>query len=108
MLNARAVEGLASLLELLDQRTGLPVPFELNDEQRETLEAICGNQRVVVLKGRQIGLSTLCCLVDVAWALSHPGHVVVIAADVELKAKGLLRKCADWLSQLSRRTETKL
>ena len=46
-------------LNILDKKTNKMVPFKLNDEQEELLDVLQTSQRVIVLKARQIGCSTL-------------------------------------------------
>ena len=46
-------------LQILDKKTNKMVPFTLNDEQEELLDVLQSSQRVIVLKARQIGCSTL-------------------------------------------------
>lgn len=99
-INPVIVGALAEQLQLLDQSTGLISRFELNDEQRVVLAALADHDRVAVLKARQQGISTICCLYDLVHAIVHPGHSVAIVADVQEKAEGLLAKCAAWAKQL--------
>ena len=46
-------------LNILDKKTNKMVPFKLNDEQEELLDVLQQNNKVIVLKARQIGCSTL-------------------------------------------------
>ena len=46
-------------LRVFDKDKGKLVPFVLNDEQEELLDALLEHQKVVVCKARQIGCSTL-------------------------------------------------
>lgn len=83
-------------LVILDQATGRLGPFEVNDEQRRVLRAILDHDLVIILKGRQVGVSTICCLYDLLFAAANPGVSVAIIADVHEKAIGLLDKCRRW------------
>ncbi len=99
-INPVIVGALAEQLTLLDQGSGLISRFSLNDEQRVVLAALADHDRIAVLKARQQGISTICCLYDLVHAIVHPGHTVAIVADVQEKAEGLLAKCASWAKQL--------
>lgn len=91
---------LAARLKVLDQRTTTLGPLALNAEQREVLRAIIDHERVLVLKGRQVGVSTVCCVVDLAFAVAHPGLSCAIVADTQQKAEGLLAKVASWAKSI--------
>jgi len=86
-------------LKILDQSTGTLSPFSLNGEQRDVLKAMCGSKRVVVLKGRQIGCSTVVAFYLTLVAIQNPGLPLCIVADDHGKAKGLLRRVRGWLKQ---------
>jgi hypothetical protein len=91
---------LTSALVILNQETASTSPWVLNDEQREVLRALCDHQRVIILKGRQVGISTVCCFFDLAFALAHAGVNVAIVADTEDKSVGLLSKIRNWCTAL--------
>lgn len=95
-LRLEALVALAQRLKVLDQRTTTLAPLVLNREQREVLHAVLQHERVLVLKGRQVGVSTVCCVVDLAFAIAHPGLACAIVADTQTKAEGLLAKVASW------------
>ena len=46
-------------LKVMDKQQGKMVPFVLNQEQEELLDVLLKEKRVIVLKARQIGCSTL-------------------------------------------------
>jgi len=46
-------------LHILDKKTNKMVPFTLNDEQEELLDELTTTNKIIVLKARQIGCSTL-------------------------------------------------
>lgn len=91
---------LAPHLKVLHQESSTLLPLALNDEQLEIIDALLGNELTLVLKGRQVGISTVCCLHDLVFALVNPGVNVAIAADTEKNAVGLLAKCSAWARQL--------
>ena len=87
---------LAAACTILVQETASVGPWVLNAEQREVLQALCEHRRVIILKGRQVGISTVCCLYDLAFAIAHPGVNVAVVADTEDKSIGLLAKIKSW------------
>lgn len=88
-----------NLCSVLHQETGQFEKLALNVEQRHVLEALYRHRRVIVLKGRQVGISTVCCLHDVFFAVANPGISVAIVADTAEKAQGLLGKCSSFAKQ---------
>jgi hypothetical protein len=86
----------AAHLVVLDQTTSARARLHLNDEQRIVLDLLASQRRVIVLKGRQVGISTVCCLFDLLFAIANPGAPIGIVADTEDKAKGLLKKIRLW------------
>ncbi len=92
--------GLAAALVIFNQESASLGPWVLNEEQRDVLQQLCDHQRVLVLKGRQVGVSTLCCLYDLAFAIANPGVGVVICADVQDNANALLKKISGWCVDL--------
>ncbi len=94
-------ERLPRLLMILNQeQQGAIATWRINDEQREVLRAIIDNERVIVLKGRQMGVSTITLLAVLAFALVNPGVPCAIVADTREKAQGLLARLAGWCDQL--------
>lgn len=100
VLDVDALTTLASRLDVLDQESAQIAPFVLHDEQIDVLRALASHERCVFLKGRQIGLSTVCCFFDTFFALVNDGVSVAIVADTQDKAKGLLKKCKAWLASI--------
>ena len=96
---------LATKLQVLDQRTGSLVPFRLNEEQREVLKAMLTHQRVIVVKGRQIGCSTVIAYFVTLAAIMNPGLPIAIVADEQNKSEGLLLRVKNWLRQLGAKLE---
>lgn len=90
---------LAQQLTLLQQDTGLVERWVPNQEQRSLLASLCEHDRVIVLKGRQQGISTVCCLYDLMHCIVHPRHTVAIVTDVQEKSEALLAKCSSWAKQ---------
>ena len=91
---------LAQRLSVLDQKTGSLIPFDLNQEQREILRCMLEHQRLVIVKGRQIGCSTVSAYLVVLAALMNPGLPICIIADEQVKSEGLLMKIKGWLKEL--------
>lgn len=90
----------ASRLTVLDQSSGAMVPFILNEEQRRVLRSLCQSRRLVVLKGRQVGCSTVVALCLMLIAVLNPGLPLCVVADDHGKAKGLMGRVKGWLSQI--------
>lgn len=90
----------ASQLKCLLQTTGRQGPLILSQCQIEVLKALAVHDRIIILKARQQYISTICCLYDLLYAWSHPGHSVAIVADRLDKAEMLLAKCTEWALQL--------
>ena len=93
------LENLSKNLTVVHQSTGELVNIELTEEQRTVLRAIDGHRRVIVLKGRQVFVSTACAMYAVMFAMVNPGVKVALVADIRDKAKGLLRKCSVWAKE---------
>lgn len=91
---------LAGLLEVLDQDTAQAQPFVLNREQRRVLRAILRHRRVVILKGRQIGCSTVTAFALMLVAMMNPGLPCAIVAHDQESANGILAKVKGWLRQM--------
>lgn len=91
---------LTAMLTVLNQDTSTLLPFKLNREQRRILRAILAGRRTVILKGRQVGCSTVVVFAMTLVAMMNPGLPLVIVADDADKAKGLLKRARDWLIEL--------
>ena len=92
---------LAGLCEVIDQRTGDSVPFDLLEEQREVLRLMCENRTCIFLKGRQIGCSTVICFLDAIYAIVNPNTKIAVVADTEQKVHGLLDRVRDFIYHLN-------
>lgn len=89
----------AERLTVTHQETGDEQPLVLSQGQLRVLSALADFARVVVLKGRQVYISTACCLYALFFAACNPGVKVAIVADLHEKAEGLLAKVAAWAPQ---------
>lgn len=89
----------AHRLTVTHQETGDEQPLTLSAGQLRVLRALAEFSRVVVLKGRQVYISTCCCLYALFFAACNPGVKVAIVADLRDKAEGLLAKIATWAPQ---------
>lgn len=105
-VSADAAEEFARRLSIVHQETGEIQPFVLSTEQRIVLRAIEQNSRVVVLKGRQVYVSTCCCLYALLFAAINPGVKVAVVADIREKAEGLLARIASWAKEADIPTTT--
>jgi hypothetical protein len=109
-LDAEKIEKLASYLTILDQgEDGVSegfVPFELNDEQRQIVALILENEFALIGKGRQVGASTACLLVLLAFVVANAGVPAAVVVDTQSKAKKLLAKVSGWAHELGIETPT--
>lgn len=96
----RALEVFARGLRILHQDSGAYGPLRLNAEQRIVLDAVVDAARVIVLKARQVGISTFCLLYDLAFALANPGIPICIVVDTLDKAKRMLGRIRSWCHEL--------
>jgi len=87
-------------LAVLDKRgTGL-VPLELNDEQREVLQALYTLSLLVILKARQVGISTVIAAFVLLCMIECDNLPCVLVANDWDNAKFLLKKVRDWAVRL--------
>jgi len=91
---------LAALLTVLHQEKAEYLPLVLNAEQRIVLDALLRSDRVIVLKGRQQGVSTVAVFFAFVWAILNPGVFIAVVADVADKAEGLVAKVQGWASKV--------
>lgn len=68
------------------------VPFVLRDAQRETLQAFVESDRVIILKARQIGFSTLVANYALWLALFREDQQIILLSKTEREAVELLTK----------------
>lgn len=94
-----SVVDVVSGLETINQRTGERSAFELYPIQREILSTVHRFDNVLVLKARQLGISTLICAYIATFAALYPDRSIAICADTAEKAKLLLGKVKDFLKQ---------
>ena len=88
-------------LSVLSQDTGQATPFVLNDEQQDMLRAMLSHRRLVVVKGRQFGGSTVVVFFATLLAISNRDFPALIIADEQDKADGLLAKSRGWLQNIA-------
>jgi hypothetical protein len=86
----------APRLTITHQVTGDLQRLDLSRGQVRVLTALQDHARVIVLKGRQVYISTAVCLYALLFAASNPGVKVALVADIKEKAEGLLQKAAAW------------
>ncbi len=89
-------EAFAPRLTITHQETGDLQDFELSAEQRLVLYALMVHRRVIVLKGRQVYISTAAVYYALLFAALNPGVKVALVADIRDKAEGLLQKAVEW------------
>lgn len=87
-------------LKIMHKTKGTLEPFVLTDEQCVMLDAILQHPRTIILKGRQISASTLCCYLDVLIAITNPKICVGIASIAQQQAADMLKKCKAFIHQM--------
>jgi hypothetical protein len=75
-----------------DEKTKRRVPFRMWPEQSATLKTLWQSRFVILLKARQIGMTTLVVCYAVWLALFHPGSVVLIFSKSQKEAKDVLKR----------------
>lgn len=91
---------LARMLMITNQQNSKFDNWDINEEQIEILEAVLAYQYCCILKGRQIGSSTVCLLYALVTAVTSPGMPCVIVADTAEKATAMLARITGWCGQL--------
>lgn len=105
-VSLKKIKKLASLLQILNQSTGRSEPFVLYKHQEQLLEQLIKHDKAIVLKARQLGISTITLLYVFLLAITNEGINVAIAADNWDNSQGLLAKIKDFAQQLGLRTKT--
>jgi len=104
-LSIEKIKVLAGFLSIINQSSSTFAPWVMSDEQLEILAEIVGSQNVIVLKGRQVGSSTVCLLYALVSAMTNPGMPHAIVADTAEKATVMLNRIKDWCGQIGVGTE---
>jgi hypothetical protein len=87
-------------LKIVDQTTGAVKRWTLNAEQHEVIRAVCGHSRLIILKSRQVGITTVLLAYDLLFAIINPGLQVSIVFDIDENAKRKLEQLKQWCRQL--------
>lgn len=99
---------LCNLYEVKDAKTGRMVPFVPTPEQMDIIEAVHvrGERNILILKARQLGMSTVICLIlaDAAiWREGYQGSIVdQTQGDATLKLRHKVKAAYDSLPDLLR------
>lgn len=99
---------LCNLYEVKDAKTGRMVPFEPTPEQMEIIEAvhIRGERAILILKARQLGMSTVICLIladEAIWSEGYQGSIVdQTQGDATLKLRHKVKAAFDSMPELLR------
>jgi hypothetical protein len=91
----------ASVIRILDQRTGTTRTWRLYPHQESVLEDLIEHDKVVILKARQMGISTLCVFYALMLGVLNPAIRVAVVADNFNNSQGLLEKIRDFAKQLN-------
>ena len=68
------------------------MPFKLWDAQRDVLRALEDEQRILILKARQLGLSWLCCAYALHLCLFKPNRLVLTFSIGQEEANEMMRR----------------
>ena len=82
---------LSSLVKVTDQTTGSLSGWNLYPKQEEVLNLILNNDRVIVLKIRQCGISTLAMFAVILHAICNPGSATAVVAHNHATSVKLIR-----------------
>jgi len=102
----KRLEEVAKLLKITNQGSGGWEPFVLYDHQKELLDKLRENDRTIVLKARQLGISTVCLLYIWTLAIMNENIHVGVVADNFANSQGLLGKIKEFSKQLGIETRT--
>lgn len=92
---------LAKQVKIPDQKSaGSLIPFVLYPEQERILKEFCQKPRVCVLKGRQIGISTLALYYALLFASCNKGIRVALIANTHKVSQSLLSKISKMAKSL--------
>lgn len=95
---ARRIAGLLMILN--QEQQGAISRWRITAAQLDVLQEIIDHERTIVLKGRQMGVSTVTLLAVLVFAVANPGVPCAIVADTREKAQGLLARLAGWCAQI--------
>lgn len=99
-MNRAVIAALIQRLKVSDKETSRLLPWVLWPEQVVILDAFCRYDRILILKGRQIGSSTFNAFLVLLYCVSTPGAKAAIVADTESLAMVLLARAAEFGEQL--------
>jgi hypothetical protein len=78
-------------VKVLDEKNGEKIPFHLWPAQHEVILGLVGNRLVCLLKGRQIGMTTLVLAYVIWFALfKKPGSTILLFSKGQKEAKELI------------------
>ena len=99
---------LCHLYEVKDAKSGRMIPFVPTPEQRDIIEAVHrrGEKNILILKARQLGMSTVICLIlaDAAlWTAGIQSSIVdQTQGDATLKVRGKVRAAFESMPEMLR------
>ncbi len=89
---------------ITDRPTGMVVPFSPWDHLRETYDAYKSENRIIILKARQLGVSWFWAAIALHMALFKPHSYIIFVSIGQEEAASLMNKCKeiwerlpDWL-----------
>lgn len=106
MINAAIALQIVSRLKIFSQTTSRMEPWRVNNEQQEILRALCRHRRVITLKARQIGSTSIHAAYVALVAFTHPNTPIAVLNYSFAESKSILRRIKDFLVQLGVRFRT--
>jgi len=86
--------------QILDPVAGEWIPFQLWQEQRDTVRALAENRLTIILKARQLGLTWLCLAYALWRMIFHPIAVVLLFSRRDTEAMHLLERLKGMYTRL--------
>ena len=100
------IKKVAECLEILNQASGKSEPFILYKHQEELLQNLINNDKSIILKARQLGISTVTLFYVFLLAILNPNTNIAIAGDNWENSQSLLAKIKEFSRQLRLETST--
>ncbi len=102
-MNKPTIDGLktlAKLIKITDQKTGNLQDWTLYNHQIDLLNNLLNHDRSIILKARQLGISTVTIFYTLTLGIMNPNTNIGIVADKYENSIGLLGKIRDMVKQL--------
>jgi len=98
--SAEVLQSIALKTKLTSQENSQLVDFIFNDEQKLLADSLETNQNIIVLKSRQIGVSTITGLFDLVCAIMNERTKICVCLDTNSKAQAFIAKIQQFCNDL--------